>query len=166
MRREKAAPPHAVLPIDPHGNWIWRSEGFYIEWTRIDAVEQYLEYRKSGVVPQKQAAFDTVERIVHALLAQVVAGEDPAEVFQVKKPRKQRGRRRHVNSGAMCAEVLRLQILHGVDPVMAKDEVARVFEVDVRTVERAVKKLANTSMYSEQDILNYEHNLRVRHVLK
>jgi hypothetical protein len=163
MRRDK--PAYAVVPRDRQGNWLCPgSSMFVVECTRIGVVEQYLEYRKRGVSPQEQAAFNSAEHIVLQLLGQVVAGKDPSEVFIFKRPKKQG---RHVNAlpSALCAEVLRLQYLHDFDLTRAKDEVARVFEVEVRTVERALKKLAKQALFSEENIRNYEHSLRLRKIL-
>ncbi|MGO9036425.1 MAG: hypothetical protein ACLPV2_04760 [Steroidobacteraceae bacterium] len=164
MRREKAAVAHAVLPIDRHGNWVCVPGAYVVHWTRIGAVELYLKYRKRGVPPHDQAAFDTLERTVLELLTQVVAGADPAEVFQFKQREKQ-GRPTRAHPEAMCLEALRLQFLHDFDPARAKDEVAKVFDVEVRTVERALKKFGNTPMYSKENIRNYERNLRLRKLL-
>jgi hypothetical protein len=181
VRRVARTPPvsnqraKAVVPCvrDKDGKWqyLLTPAGFSIRMTLRDSLEMYVEYRENGVDADKRPAFDTLQRTVDGLLRDVLNGKDASKVFRLE-PKKTRGSRKDIRrEQAMCQAVLRLVYLHGVDEPTAKNDVAEAFEakiggeINIRTVERALKTWRNDPGFSRAAIANYERSLKLRNFL-
>ncbi len=131
-----------------------------IKLTMRTLLHAYLDPRNrpDGVVNAKlQADMD-------GLLWQVLQGRDPGLVFRLDI-KKKRGERKDVRrEQSMCAEVMRLTRDLGATAPDAKDAVAQAFEVEVSTVERALK--AWRARFNEMGFLaSYIGNLRTRKLI-
>jgi hypothetical protein len=167
VKSKRAIGARVVVPVDKDGNYVETPLHWTVHSSLRDSLEQYLEHRSKGTLLEDQV-FATLQRRVDALLRAVLEGKEPRTVFRLE-PKKKRGERKDVGrEQAMFLEVQRLVLLHKFKEPSAKTEVASAFNVDIHTVQRAVKRWrgkmprwGNTSA----DVENYERNLRIRKLL-
>jgi hypothetical protein len=162
-RRQPLA--RAVLPC-VNGKFVLTPEAYTVRWTEREGLEQYLKYHADGVPKGEQAVLDTLQMLVDRLLGEVITGKkDPRRIFR-PEPLKKRGERKDVSrEQAIAQEVLRLSLLHDVEEPAAVKQVAGVFEVDVRTVQRAVKAWRAQPQFAKPAIAQYEQSLKIRRLL-
>ena len=138
--------------------------------TTKDVLNAYLNYRAEGLKVRNVGQFERVHERIDDLLRRVLNDEDPRVVFKLDK-RKKRGARKDVaREQNMCMEVLRLTRSQGLTEAKAKGLVAQEFathfgNIDIKTVERALKAWRNHELFAAKYVDQYTENLRDRQLL-
>jgi hypothetical protein len=139
---------------------------------------RYLAYQdvrlKQGrrLEPRERRALYDIQLIVNEKLSALLRGEDARKIFKLDRP-KRRGERKDIGrEQAMCQEVLRLRYLHDFDEADAKEAVTEKFNkffdknIDIRTVQRAVKAWRDAPGFDKLAIETYENRLRLYGLLR
>lgn len=128
----------------------WKSDRAF---PSSDAMERMSESEQTEWVARK------LQMDIDKLLRRVLVGEDARTVFQLD--RKISGQRQDAcKTQAMCSEVGRLMADYKLSRPAAIDEVAGFYEVDTKTVERALERWDLPS-----DVEGYTRRLKLAGIL-